>query len=282
MTIPTPAELVTKAGELASLPGTWQTVDAVLANQSVSTQQIADAISVDQALTVRLLRLANSPLFGLSQRVERLSQAVHLVGTRQVRDLCLAATILDRFDGVPAVRASMPGLSMHSLAAGLISRAIASRRREANVERFFVAGLLHDVGLMVLLLQLPVEEGQALAKAGTGVPLEIAEKGVLGYDHAEVGALLVERWRLPGALVEPVGCHHTPYAATAHKVETAAVHVAGLAADLLGIGTEGPVSTPLDPRAWEILGIQASDLPAMLDEVDRQLGVVADILITST
>lgn len=277
--LPTPTDLVARAGELASLPGSWQHVDTVISRTTASSQQIADAISADPALSVRMLRLANSPLFGLSQRVERLSQAVHLVGTRQVRDLCLASTVLDCFAGVPSASASMPGLALHSLTTGLIARAIAGRRRETNVERFFVAGLLHDIGLLLLLIQLPGEEGSALTKAATGIPLEVAEQSILGYNHAAVGALLVERWRLPPALSEPVGCHHTPYAATAYPIETAVIHVAGLTADLMGRGAEGPVSTPLDARAWELLGIPATELPAICEDVDRQIEDLADILL---
>lgn len=279
MSVPTPADLVLRAGELASLPGTWQNVDAVLARPTASSQQIADAISADPALSVRMLRLANSPLFGLSSRVERLSQAVHLVGTRQVRDLCLASTVLDCFAGVPAARASMPGLARHSLATGLVARAIAGRRREANVERFFVAGLLHDVGLLILLMQLPTEAGQALEKAEAGIPLGVCEQAVLGYDHAAVGGLLVERWRLPASLAEPVRCHHAPQSATAYPLESAVIHVAELGANLLGINAEGPVSTPLDPRAWEMLGIQVTDLPSVIEEVDRQIEDLAGILL---
>lgn len=279
MSLPTPAELVARAGELASLPGSWQNVDAVVARPTASSQQIADAISADPALSVRMLRLANSPLFGLSQRVERLSQAVHLVGTRQIRDLCLASTVLDCFAGVPAARATMPGLAMHSLVTGLVARAIAGRRRETNVERFFVAGLLHDIGLLLMLMQVPAEEGKALEKAMTGIPLEVAEHGVLGYDHALVGGLLVERWRLPASLSEPVSCHHTPYSAKAYPIETAVIHVASLGADLMGLGAEGQASTPLDPKAWELLGVQATDLPMMFEEVDRQVSDLAGILL---
>lgn len=279
MSLPTPADLVARAGELASLPGTWQNVDAVLSKPTASSQQISEAISADPALSVRMLRLANSPLFGLSQRVERLSQAVHLVGTRQVRDLCLASTVLDCFAGVPATRATMPDLAKHSLATGLFARAIAGRRRETNVERFFVAGLLHDVGLLLLLMQLPTDEGIALGKAAAGIPLEIAEQDELGYDHAAVGGLLVERWRLPASLSEPVRCHHAPCASTAYPIESAVIHVASLGVDLLGISAEGPVSTPLDPKAWELIGLQASDLPVMIEEVDRQIEALAGIML---
>jgi putative nucleotidyltransferase with HDIG domain len=277
---PTLDQVVAGAGELASLPDSWQHIDAVLAKPSSNNVQIADAIARDPGLTARLLRLANSPMFGLSSRVERLSQAVHLIGTRQLRELALAATVVDLISAGPGKKERIQAFLHHSTATGLFARAIAGRRRETDVERFFVAGLLHDLGLLVLETAAPDLLAEATRQAThRNKPIEVGEKAVFGFDHAAVGAALMKRWRLPDALSEPVAWHHDPSSAPTHPVESAAVHLGSTAVDLIGLGGEGCISTPLDPRAWTLLAFEPADLTGMVEQVAANLAPMLDILI---
>ncbi len=272
MSRPTLASILAGAGELSALPDSWQRIDAVLARAMSSTAQIADAIALDPALSARLLRLANSPMFGLKQRVERLSQAVHLIGTRQLRELALAATVIDLVAGGPGRRERIAAYLSHSTATGLCARALASRRREPNVERFFVAGLLHDIGRFTFELAEPELAGQLLSTARTrALPLEKVENELLGFDHAAIGGALLAQWNLPAVLCEPVAWHHQPTAAPTHKIEAAVVHLASVSIELLGLGGETGVSTPLDLQAWELIGVDAAALIGACNEADENL-----------
>lgn len=279
MPAPTLEQVVAGAGGLSALPDSWQRLDAVLARPAATTAQIADALASDPGLAARLLRMANSPMFGLSQRVERLSQAVHLIGTRQLRELALAATVVDLVAGGGGRRERIAAYMRHSTATGLYARAIASRRREANVERSFVAGLLHDLGAYALELAAPeaAVEARRLAAARL-LPIERAEHALLGYDHAAVGGAILLRWHLPPSLVEPVAWHHQPSAAPTQRVEAAVIHLAAIAIGLLGIGADGMVSTPLDQRAWELLGLAPDELSPMATEAEAALGPMLGIL----
>jgi len=270
--------LLDGAGELSSLPDSWQRIDVVISRPAANTAQIAEAIASDPALSLRLLRMANSPMFGLSQRVERLSQAVHLIGTRQLRELALAASIIDMLAG-SGRRERVVAFLRHSTATALFARALASRRREPNVERVFVAGLLHDLGGFVIEQADPNLAAANLATAmAQGKPLEQVEHNALGFDHATLGGALIERWKLPLSLSEPVAYHHQPAAAQTHRIEAALVHIAAIAVDLLGFSGEGPVCTPLDTKAWELSGIDPGELPAVASDMDAALAPMIEIL----
>lgn len=279
MPAPTISGIVAAAGELSALPGSWQRLDAVLARESASSAQIAEVLATDPLLSARLLRLANSPLFGLAQRVERLSQAVHLIGTRQLRELALAATVVDLVAGAAGRRERVAAFLRHSVASGLLARSFAACRREGNVERFFVAGLLHDIGAFAL--ELADTDGAAALRRtalARACPIEAAEREALGFDHAAVGSALLAGWRLPDALVEAVAWHHQPERAPIHRLEAAVTHVAATTADLLGLINDGLVVTPLDPRAWELLGLEPGDLPGICREAEDRLGGMLDAL----
>lgn len=279
MPAPTLDQIVAGAGELSALPDSWHRIDAVLAHAAATTSQIADALTSDPGLSARLLRIANSPMFGLAQRVEKLSQAVHLIGTRQLRELALAATVVDLVAGGSGRKERIDAFLRHSTATGLYARAVASRRREANVERFFVAGLLHDLGGYALELAATdsAVEARRLASA-KALPIERAEQALLGFDHAAVGGAILTRWRLPPSLVEPVAWHHQPSDAPTQRIEAATIHLASLATSVLAIGGDGGVATPLDLRAWELLGITPDELSPMATETEASLGPMLGIL----
>ncbi|MEK7414656.1 MAG: HDOD domain-containing protein, partial [Planctomycetota bacterium] len=221
MSGPTLDALIASVGEMGTLPDSWHRIDEVVSRPSATTAQISDAISTDPALSARLLRLANSPLLGMTQRIDRLSQAVHLIGTRQIRELALATSVVDTLSKIPGSRERMQVYLLRSVSAGLVARGLAGRRREANVERFFVIGLLHHIGVLVLDMYAP-ESAQVVRTTvqATNEPSEQVELDVLGYDHAAVGAALLTRWKLPTSLIEPIAFHHKPYQAPTQRVES--------------------------------------------------------------
>jgi HD-like signal output (HDOD) protein len=166
----------------------------------------------------------------------------------------------------------MDGFWRHSLACGVGGRVLAGLRRESNVERFFVAGILHDVGKLVLYLRAPEEVRQALEEArSANLLLHQAERQVMGFDHAQVGEALLDLWNMPASLREAVHFHHNPRRATRFPVETAAVHTADIMANALGLGSGGEhFVPPLSPEAWEALGVEAPLIQSAAEEMERQ------------
>jgi len=180
--------------------------------------------------------------------------------------------VVTLFKDVPRDLVDMDGFWQHSLACGVGARVLAGLRRESNVERFFVAGILHDVGKLVIYVRLPDEARAILEEARTAQALlHQAERSVLGFDHGQVGEALLDQWNMPASLREAVHYHHTPGRATRFPVETSAIHAADVMANALALGHGGErFVPPLSPEAWEGLGIDVALLPSAVEELERQ------------
>ncbi|MGE3550531.1 MAG: HDOD domain-containing protein, partial [Geobacter sp.] len=151
----TVAWLVDRTSTVYSLPLFYERLNEAINHPRTSIDDIAKIITEDQGLTARLLRLANSPLFGWFGKVDSINKAVTIIGTQQLRDLALAASVMGVFTGIPPELMSMTSFWRHSVACGIIARTLATWRREPNVERFFVAGILHDIGQLMMATTIP-------------------------------------------------------------------------------------------------------------------------------
>jgi HD-like signal output (HDOD) protein len=275
-------DLARLAQQVPSLPLTFQRIQELVTNPRSNTTQLAEAVGSDQGLTTRLLRLANSSFYGLAARVDTVSQAVALIGTRQVRDLSLACAVVDLFKNVPASALDGRAFWEHGLAVGSASRLLAAKRGERETERHFVAGMLHDIGLVVMASQLPERVAANLSAAHDAQqPLSVIERRELGFDHAELGGAVIEQWHLPPALAEVTTHHHHLLTSARHVNDCAIVHFADVLVEALAYGSGGePVVTPLDPPAWELLALAPSDLTAIAHDLERQMVEITAIFLS--
>jgi HD-like signal output (HDOD) protein len=270
----TPAEkLIAGTGSISSPPMIYDRLVRVINDQRARAADAGRIISEDPGLTARLLRIVNSAMFAFPKPIESVSQAVTLVGTRQIRDLALATSVTRMFEDMPAELIDMYSFWQHSLACGVIARRIAAQRREPNIERFFVAGLLHDIGRLVMFLRAGALVKSAMDRANeSGLPLVTCEGEILGCHHGQVGDALLSKWRFEMPYREAVAYHHAPSVARLHPAETAAVHVADIMAHGMGWGRSGESRVPpFDPRAWAQLSLDASILPVILKDAERQM-----------
>jgi putative nucleotidyltransferase with HDIG domain len=266
-------ELAKGAAGIPSLPQIYGQLTEALDNPRASTGQIADIISGDSGLAARLLRLVNSAFYCFPSKVESISHAVLLVGTEQIRDLALATSILRSFKGISADLVDMESFWLHSVATGVTARVLATHRREANSELFFVAGVLHDIGRLLMYKSFPDEAREALSRARHRAgPLLEMEREVFGFDHAAAGGVVLHAWGLPPSLTEMVRCHHTPADARRYPVEAAVVHVADVIVTALELGNGGDEAVPrLSPTAWKCLALPESVLGVVAEQVERQV-----------
>ncbi len=247
-------------------------IEEALVSPQCNLNSIGDAIQKDPDLTARLLRLANSPFFGFANRLSTVTEAVSLLGIQQIQDMIVASSVLDRFKGVPDSLVNKDSFWRHSLAVGIAARLLAMERRLPKPDKFFVAGLLHDVGRLVLLSQ-AAEWAQQVFELyqREKMLLRDAEKKILGYDHQQIAAELLQSWSYPSALVQAVEFHHTPSQSVA-KLDAAVVHIADHLVNAMGIGSSGEqFIAPLDEKAWTILGLNSDTLPRLIEAVDEQI-----------
>jgi putative nucleotidyltransferase with HDIG domain len=189
--------------DLPTIPILLARILAVVDGERSSTRELVDVMQRDQALTGRVLRLANSGFFGFAREVATLPRAVMLLGFASVRSLALGVKIWETLAGRGL---SLTDLWEHSALVGAAARLIAHRTRTADPEELFTAGLLHDMGRAILNLRFPAEYA-AVASASEGSLIE-RERAAFGLDHAQAGAWLAEAWALPPVIVESAGRHH--------------------------------------------------------------------------
>jgi len=258
--------------QITPLPSLFKQINKAVEDPESSLLDIARLISGDSVLSARLLKLANSSFFGFPSQIETITHAVTVIGMRQIRDLVLAVMITSRFKNVPPELIDMKAFWFHSIACGLAARVIATYRHETNVERFYVMGMFHDLGRLVLLMNFadPVKD-IALRVKEKKASFHQLEREVIGCNHAEVGGALLKKWKLPESLSEPIACQHDPSLAINFPVEAAILHIADIIAHALILGGSGDPFVPLlDSEAWKKIDLPVSLLPAIVDQVDRK------------
>jgi len=265
---------------VASLPDVYVRLSSVVADPRSSAADVGLVIAEDPGLTARLLKLVNSAMYGFPSKIETVSHAISIVGTAQLQDLALATSVIRLFASMPQELVTMESFWRHSVACGVAARALASRRREVNVERFFVAGLLHDIGRPIMFMQVPEEARAAVTRSReTGESLYLVEHQVLGFDHSHVGHALLEQWKLPPSLRESVAQHHYPERASRFPVETAVVHVADVIANALRFGSSGEPGIPaLHAKSWDAIGVPATVLSDVIGEVEEHYETAVQVM----
>ncbi len=226
--------LVNDIQGLVSLPEVALKINAMVDDPNASVDDIGNLISQDPALTVRVLAIANSPFYGLSAEVSTIARAVTVLGTKQLTDVVLSTATTNAFSGIPIHLISVDDFWHHSLYCGLLAQELSSKHNPPLRESMFVAGLLHDIGHLVMFNKVPELVQDALLRTvqGESLPLYLEEQEVMGFDHAQLGAELARVWNLPGYLVECMAFHHEPEKAKEFKLEVALIHIANAVASL--------------------------------------------------
>jgi len=212
---------------IPSLPTLYDELTESLRSESPSLGNIAKIISKDVGMAAKILQLANSAFMGTSGRVSSLVQALSLIGTETVRTLVLSVHVFSQFDGKSHLADSLTAIWEHSVAVSSMAQRIAASENspKALAEECFTAGLLHDVGKVVLLAEMPKEYREIYESQSPG--RHNREQVCLGCTHAEMGAYLMSIWGLPLSLVQAVAFHHRPsHPGEAHFSSLTAVHAA--------------------------------------------------------
>ena len=254
--------LVRQVRDLPALPDTVVRVMHLTDDPKSGIADVAKALVSDQALAARVLKLANSAFYGSSRRISTVSDAVVILGMRTTRNLVMATGCQEMLGHEVAGYALPPGaLLRHSLACASAAQALAKRTQYRGTEEAFVAGLLHDLGKVVMNTYLRDQFLQVLIRAASGeMTYSEAEQAVFSFDHAEAGAHLLERWNLPASLVTAVRYHHAPLEAPTDSPLPCLIHVADAICMTLGVGLglDG-LAYMLQPEALTRLRLTAED-----------------------
>lgn len=266
---------------LASPPEIFARLRHLLEEPDSTTGMLAEVIEHDPGLSARLLRLANSAFYALPHPVENIAEAVSIIGIRDMQDMVLATEVIQRFEGIPAELVDIYSYWRESLRCAVLARQMSRLLPAAQRgESLFLAGLLHGIGHLVIYSRIPELGRKALLEhRHRGLPLEQAQRQVIGFDYAAVGAALARRWELPAMICSVIANHLRPERADSYRLENAMV---GIALCLSHSGDFEPQAIdrllPADSPLWQASGLNGEAVKTLLPASAEAFGAALALL----
>lgn len=276
--------LIKDLSPLVSPPEVCIKVGELLQQGISSSNQIADVIIHDPNLTARLLRLVNSSYFGLSSKIDTVSRAVTMIGNSELTSLVYAITSVSSFSRIPDKLSNMNTFWRHSVYTGLVANQLAKRMNVLQPERLFVAGLLHDIGSLVINTRFPELAKDIIEDSGGEEEhLYEMEQKLLGFDHAYLGSLMLEDWNLSENLCQAVRWHHEPMQAKEMTLDACILHISNILANRSCVGSYCEMislSDEFDPEAVKLLNLD-EDFHKSIDyeEVELKFEETMNVLV---
>lgn len=272
-TMPLASELVQSCATVFTLPEIYFRVREVVDSPDSTMDDLVEVLKLDPAISARLLRIVNSPLYGFHKQIDTVSRAVKIVGMQAINDLVTATTVGRSFSGMPIQLMDVPMFWRKSVLCALLAGKIAKSCGIEDSERFFIEGLLRDMGHLVLYQTIPQRAQSALIEAGyLGTSLAEVEQSNIGCDFAEVGAELVRSWGMPVQIEQAIRCQLSPNDAGEFIIHASIVHLAGIVADYEEIEpSRRPTTLPFSPYAITATRFVPANLSALLTDVRAKM-----------
>ena len=271
--------IMAKVSSFPSMPGAAAKMLSLLNNPDISISQIEEILRFDQGLTANVLRLTNSAYFGFSAKIGSVRQAVVLLGAKRLIQLVLTSCVHSVMQkSVEGYDLPAGELWRHSIAVSVAAEALVKELRIPVADFVFTAALLHDVGKLALSDFVEGDLQKIEDTASPGIPFEVAEQFVLGIDHAEVGALILENWSFPPEIVRAVQWHHAPDAVEKTDSLIDIVHVANVLSLMVGtgMGREGLRYQP-SAAATKRLGLKPFQLEKVVSQTCQWVSELSDL-----
>ena len=251
---------------LPTLPTVVAKMIELVDNPRTSAASLARLIASDQALTARILKLANSAYYGFSREISTVNMAIVVLGFNTVKDMGLSLSVFDAFKSkLQNASFDLNRFWEHSIACGIAARMLARNYRSRYTGEAFVAGLLHDIGKVILNQYFQNEFLSIIDAQMKGATLEEAEISVIGTHHSQIGSWLAEKWNLPHIISRSLLHHHEPWESKKEPLFVAIISLANHLCHLCGFGHSGRLQMgDPDPRLWDIF--KNEGVP--LDDVD--------------
>ncbi len=276
----TPKALIDQNLRLFSLPEIALRLTEMVEDPACSVVRIGEEIARDPGLSARLLRVVNSPVYGFPSEIDSIPMAITILGTRQLRDLVLATSVFQAFGKADSSKQDMEVFWVHSITCALAAREIANELKLGYGERLFVAGLLHDIGKLVMLSALRHEYRELITRLQDSPASSHGslEREIFGFDHSDIGSELLGRWNLPESLIEPVRCHHAPQKARQFRPDSYIVHLANHLANTISPIISRDDAPMLAPETLATLTLDEDGLEAVVARTREKQPAVVEVL----
>lgn len=258
--------------KLPEMPSTAFELNEIVQDPTASAHSIAEVVNKSPSLATLLLKIVNSSFYGFPSKINNISRAVTIIGTREITGLALGLSIMKAFKDIPKEVLDMSSFLKHSIACGIISRILAAKKNLPQTEQMFVSGLLHDIGRLVIYRYFPGQAMTLLSLAATSENLLYQQENTfLGRGHAFIGKYLLREWNLPLELENNIFFHHNPSAAH-DPVKAAIIHMADIMVNALSLGSSGERFVPFfDDKAWGNLDMSPSSFETIIQNAIHQL-----------
>lgn len=264
--------IANKEIKLPEMPSTAFELNEIVEDPTASVHSIAEVVNKSPSLATLLLRIVNSSFYGFPSKIDNISRAVTIIGTREITGLALGLSIVKAFKDIPKEIIDMSSFLRHSIACGIISRILTANKNIPETEQMFVSGLLHDIGRLIIYQYFPDQAKILLSLSATSDKLLYQqENSLLGGNHTLIGKYLLKTWKLPLELENNIFFHHNPSAAH-DPIKAAIVHLADIMVNALSLGSSGErFVPPLDYKAWDNLGISPRSFETIIRHATHQL-----------
>jgi HD-like signal output (HDOD) protein len=213
---------------LITLPDIYLAVKEIVEDPDSNLMDVADVISYDPAISTKILKIANSPLYGQVSEIDTINRAVSLLGTKTVHDTVLAISVASSFQSISNLNYDVTTFWQHSVMRAVVAKSIAKELKLPDPDRLFTLGLLSDIGHMIMSICTPSLMKQVLQQhKKTGYPLYLYERSSFNFDAGELGADLLESWSIPKSIVSGIRYQNCPEMAEEYQQEAAIIYCAG-------------------------------------------------------
>lgn len=274
-----PEEIIDQIHDLAALPAIVTKVISMMELPTTTTRDIEDVIKKDQVLTSKLLKLVNSSFYGFSRKIDRVSDAIVLLGFGVLRTLIITSSIFDtRHTGDRGISIAIQDLWTHSIGCGIAAKFISKKLKVLDPNETFAAGILHDIGKVVICQYMKKEFKEIIDLIETGHLSTLgAEERVLGITHCEIGKCLAEKCNLPENLAEVIAYHHSPADASVSRNLVAITHIADAIHRSSNPGPcPGPAAKYIEKCSLERLGLTEQSIEDFLEELSIDFEDIGD------
>jgi HD-like signal output (HDOD) protein len=259
--------------KLPEAPTIISDLNQVIADPLANSNDVAQIVNKSPSLAAMLLKIVNSAHYGFPSKIDRISRAVTIIGTKEISGLALGICVMQAFKDIPKEVLNMEAFIRHGLACGLVSRILAALNNVPQTEQLFVSGLLHDIGKLIFHKYYP-DHAKACIELGHSSDTSVyqTEKKIIGMNHSKIAKLLLKKWNLPIELTANIVHHHSPSAAP-NPEKAGMVQLADIISHGLGIGASGERCIPsIDHSIVDKIAISANNINMVIRQTVHQFG----------
>jgi len=279
-------EIIEAKGQLPTLPSVITSVLELIRNPKTSASDIGNAISSDIALSSKILKIVNSAFYGFPKKIGTVSQAVVILGFNTIKSAILGVSIIEAFEEMykgEEMYFDRKEFWKHAIGTASTSRVIARTIGYPESEEAFVAGILHDVGKLILDQFLNKQFREVVRRAhAEKVSMEKIEKEIIGFSHYTIGSYIIDRWNFPEHLSKTVLFINNPMLSGDDEITVrlvSIVHIGNIISRALNIGHSGDAIMPrLNRKSWDLLGLKTNQLEEIMENTLKEFKNASDFL----